>query len=305
MEELKSMVRGTLLENEPMTRHTTYGVGGPVTAFIIPKDRKDISNILKFASYRKIKTYFIGSGSNLLVADQGIDGIVITPAKALTKLEFSDGFVTAESGVMLGRLVKECMKRNLTGMESLIGVPGTLGGALVMNAGAFGGEISNNLVNVDIMKMDGKIETLNHKNLQFSYRYSTFNMDQFILLARFKFVYEDPILIKEKRLKASTGRKSSQPLRFRSAGSVFKNPNDKAAGYLIDQAGLKGTKVGGAEISEHHANFFINHGDAKASDIAELIRITRKKVNEKFKIKLDLELKTIGFSKKDFEPNEK
>ena len=175
MAELRSIVRGTLLEDEPMTRHTTYGIGGPAAAFVTPRDRKDLSKILKFASQHSIQTFFIGSGSNLLVADQGIDGIVITPTKALTNLEFDGGRVTVESGVMLGRLVKECIKRNLTGMESLIGVPGTLGGALVMNAGAFGGEISNNLVNVDVMKMNGQIETLNHGDVDFAYRFSTFS----------------------------------------------------------------------------------------------------------------------------------
>ena len=195
MAELRSIVRGTLLENEPMSRHTTYGVGGPALAFITPEDRKDLSHILKFASQHNIRIYFIGSGSNLLVADQGIKGIVITPAKVLTNLEFSNGYVTAESGVMLGRLVKECMKRNLTGMESLIGVPGTVGGALVMNAGAYGGEISNNLMNVDVMKMNGQIETLNYAEIDFAYRFSTFNKDEFILSAQFHFKHGNCLLV--------------------------------------------------------------------------------------------------------------
>ena len=304
MAELKSIVKGTLLENEPMKNHTTYGVGGPATAFIIPKNKKDLSNVLQFAFCNNIKTYFVGSGSNLLVADDGVEGIVITPAKVLTSLQFLEKYVSVESGVMLGKLVKECIKRNLTGMESLIGVPGTVGGALVMNAGAFGGEISNNLVNVDVMKMDGKIETLNYGDINFDYRFSTFKKDEFIILARFSFQKGDYQLIQQKRAKASKGRKSSQPLRFRSAGSVFKNPDSRPAGYLIDQAGLKGTKIGQAEISTHHANFFINNGDAKARDIAKLIRITRKKVYEKFNIKLDLELKTIGFNNKELDPYE-
>jgi len=133
MAELRNIVQGTLLENEPMSRHTSYGIGGPAAAYITPKDRYDLGEILKFANQHSIQTYFVGSGSNLLVADSGINGIVLTPAKALTHLEFDGGNVIAESGVMLGRLVKECIKRNLTGVESLIGVPGTLGGALVMN----------------------------------------------------------------------------------------------------------------------------------------------------------------------------
>jgi len=301
MAKLRSIVKGTLLENEPMSRHTSYGIGGPVSAYITPKDRNDLANILKFAYEHSIETHFIGSGSNLLVADSGIDGIVLTPAKALTHLEFTGRHVVAESGVMLGRLVKECVKRNLTGVESLIGVPGTLGGALVMNAGAFGGEISNYLKSVEIMNMSGTVKIFSPGDIDFSYRFSTIKPDEFVLQARFELKEEDPEIIQEKRNKASKGRKTHQPLRFRSAGSVFKNPEENAAGYLIDQAGLKGTKIGDAEISPHHANFFVNHGKAKASDITELIRIARKSVFEKFGIKLELEVKTIGFDPTELE----
>jgi len=301
MAKLRSIVKGTLLENEPMSRHTSYGIGGPVSAYITPKDRNDLANILKFAYEHSIETHFIGSGSNLLVADSGIDGIVLTPAKALTHLEFTGRHVVAESGVMLGRLVKECVKRNLTGIESLIGVPGTLGGALVMNAGAFGGEISNYLKSVEIMNMSGTVKIFSPDDIDFSYRFSTIKPDEFVLQARFELKEEDPEIIQEKRNKASKGRKTHQPLRFRSAGSVFKNPEENAAGYLIDQAGLKGTKIGDAEISPHHANFFVNHGKAKASDITELIRIARKSVFEKFGIKLELEVKTIGFDSTELE----
>ena len=301
MGELRKIVQGTLLENEPMSNHTSYGIGGPADAYITPKDRYDLAEILKFAKKYSIQTHFVGSGSNLLVADSGIDGIVLTPAKALTKLEFNDGHVIAESGVMLGRLVKECNKRNLTGVESMIGVPGTLGGALVMNAGAFGGEISNYLHSVEIMNMSGEIKTYYPGDIDFAYRFSTLRTDEFVLLARFDLEEEDSIIIQGKRNKASKGRKTNQPLKFRSAGSVFKNPKENAAGYLIDQAGLKGTQVGDAEISEHHANFFVNHGKAKASDITELIRIARKSVFKKFGIKLELEVKTIGFDPKELE----
>lgn len=301
MGELRKIVQGTLLENEPMSNHTSYGIGGPTGAYITPKDRCDLAEILKFAKKYSIETHFVGSGSNLLVADSGIDGIVITPAKTLTQLEFNDGHVVAESGVMLGRLVKECIKRNLTGVESMIGVPGTLGGALVMNAGAFGGEISNYLHSVEIMNMSGKIKTYYPGDIDFAYRFSTLRTDEFVLLARFDLMEEKSIIIQEKRDKASKGRKTNQPLKFRSAGSVFKNPKENAAGYLIDQAGLKGTRVGNAEISKHHANFFVNHGKARSSDITSLIRLARKTVYKKFGIKLELEVKTIGFDPKELE----
>ena len=301
MDELKSIVKGNLLENEPMSKHTTYGIGGPAMAYITPKDRFDLSNILKFSTKNEIPVYFVGTGSNLLVADNGIEGIVLTPAKSLKQLEIKKNWVVAESGVMLGKLVKECIKHNLTGLESLIGVPGTLGGALVMNAGAFGGEISNFLQSVDIMTMVGEINTFNNSDIDFSYRFSSFKKDEFILLARFKLQTEVPEIINHKKLKASSGRKTNQPLRYRSAGSVFKNHKDYAAGYLIDNAGLKGTKIGDAEISTHHANFFINHGNASASDISALIRIAREAVLKKFDIELELEIQTLGFEPKELE----
>ena len=301
MDELKSIVKGNLLENEPMSKHTTYGIGGPAMAYITPKDRFDLSNILKFSTKNEIPVYFVGTGSNLLVADNGIEGIVLTPAKSLKQLEIKKNWVVAESGVMLGKLVKECIKHNLTGLESLIGVPGTLGGALVMNAGAFGGEISNFLDSVDIMTMSGEINTFSNSDIDFSYRFSSFKKDEFILLARFKLQAEVPEIINHKKLKASSGRKANQPLRYRSAGSVFKNHKDYAAGYLIDNAGLKGTKIGDAEISTHHANFFINHGNASASDISALIRIAKEAVLKKFDIELELEIQTLGFDPKELE----
>ena len=293
--ELRSIVKGSLLENEPMSKHTSYGIGGPASAYITPKDRDDLCSILKFAVKNDITVYFIGSGSNLLVSDDGINGIVISPAKSLRMLEIEDNSIVAESGVMLGKLVKETMKRNLTGLESLIGVPGTLGGALIMNAGAFGGEISNYLISVDVMTSKGKLKSYKADEIDFSYRFSSFSTNEFILLARFTLEFEDPNIISERRKMASSGRKTNQPLRFRSAGSVFKNPKDHAAGYLIDKVGLKGKRIGDAEISTHHANFFINHGKASASDITGLIELAKNAVLKKFDIELELEIKTIGF----------
>ena len=298
MHKLKKIVKGNLLENEPMSKHTSYGIGGPASAYITPYDRKDLAQILQFAHKNKLPIYFIGSGSNLLVADQGINGIVVSPARSLKKLEIDGNSIRAESGVMLGRLVKECMKNNLSGLETLVGVPGTLGGALVMNAGAFGGEISNYLQSVEIMKMNGSTKTYKTKDINFSYRFSSFKQDEFIILASFILPNEDPNIIKQKKNIASSGRKTNQPLKFRSAGSVFKNPENFAAGYLIDKVGLKGKKIGGAEISPHHANFFINHGNASAEDITKLIKLAKKAVFEKFNIELELEIKTIGIESK-------
>lgn len=304
MAELINLTQGQVMENEPMSRHSSYGVGGPADAFITPKNVADLSQILKFASSKNMKTYFIGSGSNILVNDSGISGLVISPSKALTQLSFHNGTIFAESGVMLGRMVKETIKRQLTGFEGLAGVPGTLGGAIMMNAGAFGHEISNYLTSISLMDMTGEIHSYDRNDFSFSYRQSSIDQNSFIVNAKFELDMADPILIQEKKKKASALRRSSQPLKFRSAGSVFKNPkSDLAAGYLIDQAGLKGYKVGDAEISQKHANFFVNHGNATASDIKTLIHMAQEKVYEKFEIKLELEIKTFGFEEREFQFN--
>ncbi|MFL3027544.1 MAG: UDP-N-acetylmuramate dehydrogenase [Candidatus Neomarinimicrobiota bacterium] len=299
---LNEKVKGAFLIDEPMAKHTSYGIGGPVHAYITPSDENDLKQILIFAKDHGINTFFAGSGSNLLVADEGFEGIVITLGKSFTSLNIKDNSVEAQVGVMLGKMVKETIKRNLTGMESMVGVPGTLGGALIMNAGAFGGEISNCLDVIKVMTMDGKIKFYNKNDIGFSYRNSTFPKNEILLSATFALNEKPADEIQFDRARASKGRKESQPLRYRSAGSVFKNPKaDLAAGYLIDQAGLKGSRIGDAEISTKHANFFINHGKAKAKDIVGLILLAKKTVLEKFNINLQLEIKTLGFSPGTFE----
>jgi UDP-N-acetylmuramate dehydrogenase len=285
-----------------MSRHTTYGIGGPAAAYVIPADRHDLATVLRYARQEGIPVTCVGSGSNLLVADQGFDGIVITLGKSFTRLEFHGTHVYAEAGVMLGHLVRLAARRNLAGLESMIGVPGTIGGALVMNAGAFGGEISNYLTAVEVMTLAGETKTYPAEAITFGYRHSSFADDEIILAAEFDLVRSTPETIKKRLAEASRGRKSTQPLRFRSAGSVFKNPRaDLAAGYLIDRAGLKGTRIGAAEISPHHANFFINHGQATAADVVQLIRLARERVQAQFGIRLELEIKTLGFKPGELE----
>ena len=299
--KLSDVTQGSLLKNEAMAKHTSYGIGGPAKAYVKPKDEVDLANILKFASKHKISTFFIGSGSNILVSDDGIDGIVITLGKSLKKLIIKGTSVYCQSGVMLGKFVKECISRNLSGVESLIGVPGTVGGAIIMNAGAFGSEISNYLKKVTVMTMSGQLKSYKVDDIHFSYRNSSFQNNEILISAEFELIQSDNKSVVEKKSIASGGRKKSQPLKYRSAGSIFKNPDEGAAGFYIDKAGLKGSKSGDAEISPIHANFFVNHGSAKASDIVELIRLARKTVKEKFGIMLELEIKTLGFKPGTFE----
>ena len=303
LSKIKNIAKGIVLDNELMSKHTSYGIGGKVLAYIRPFNKYELIKIIKLLNENNSKIYFVGSGSNLLVNDKKINAYIITPAKALKLFNIDDNIITAESGVMLGKVVKESIKHNLTGLEGLVGVPGTLGGALMMNAGAWGAEISNYLISVDIVSRNGEIKKLYPGDIEFKYRYSSFSSNEFILSAKFKLNKASRTEINRRKLIASRGRIKSQPLKFRSAGSVFKNPHTKlAAGLLIDKVGLKGTRYGDAEISNHHANFFINHGNAKALDIAKLIKISRKKVYEKFGIMLELEIKTIGFKEKELFP---
>ena len=304
LNNLKAQFDCDILISEKMSNHTSYGIGGSVLAYIRPNNKNDLIKIIKMMNEESHKTYYLGSGSNLLVNDKNINAFVITTARAIKDLKIKNNTIYADSGVMLGKLVKESMKHKLTGLESLAGVPGTLGGALKMNAGAWGSEISNYLTSVEMVDVNGNVKTLKPTDLNFGYRNSSFSSEDFILSAHFKLESSSKEDIKIKKAKASDGRKKTQPLKYRSAGSVFKNPRSNlAAGLLIEKSGLKGTKYGDAEISTHHANFFINHGNAKASDVAFLIRLSRKTVFERYGIMLDLEIRTIGFKNNNLFPN--
>tara|TARA_Y100001970_G_scaffold44765_1_gene55978 strand:- start:2068 stop:3003 length:936 start_codon:yes stop_codon:yes gene_type:complete len=296
--EICSLLKSKVLIDEPLKKHTTFGVGGLASLFIYPSDANDLKTILKYSTKNKIKTFFMGSGSNLLVSDNGFDGIVICLRKSFKNFEVSDSLeAKIGTGVMLGHIVRTLTKNSVKGLESLIGVPGTLGGALIMNAGAYGSEISNYLVSIKSISLNGEEKTYFKDDLDFSYRHSSIPKNEIVIEANFKFEIGSLDKIKIKKEQASQSRRENQPLQFRSAGSIFKNPNIKmAAGYLIDQANLKGTRIGDAEISTKHANFIINHGDASSDHIIKLIKIIKKEVFLKFKIKLELEVKLMGFN---------
>ena len=287
---------GVIKIDEPMSLHTSFGIGGN-TCFVLPANAKELSDLLIYCSNNYIETFFAGSGSNLLVSDKGFSGIVISLKKTFKKLLISkNGIINSESGVMLGTLVKNAMKNKIIGLESLIGVPGTLGGALIMNAGAYGSEISNNLISVESIDYRGNIKNYKVKNLNFTYRGSSFSKNELLLNATFKCKKGNKKIIHTKKINASNQRKEKQPLKYRSAGSIFKNPSSEyAAGYLIDKSGLKGLQIGGAQISTKHANFIINkNNEATYKEVVELIEIIKKKVLSMFNIKLELEIKIIG-----------
>ncbi len=295
--ELIDMTEGRILFDEPMKNHTTFGIGGPSNGFVYPASKSELITLLKYADTRDIQVYFIGSGSNLLVSDEGFDGIVISLSRTFKELVIrSNGVVTCEAGVMTGTLVKGLVKAGFEGVESLIGVPGTIGGALIMNAGAFGNEISEHLQSVKVLTKKGQEKEVARDVLKFSYRQSSFQKDEIIISAEFKFPVGDPMTIRKKKAEVSRKRKNHQPLRYRSAGSIFKNPQKQSAGYLIEQAGLKGTRSGDAEISTKHANFIVNRGLSTAENVLDLIHLAKSKVKEKFNVDLELEVELLGFT---------
>ena len=301
MNEINNKTASLCLMNESLKKHTTYGIGGPADLMIFPKSKQDLIKVIEIINENKIKLTILGSGSNVLVSDNGIRGAVISLKNSLKQIEVDDNILYAECGTMLGKIVKHAVKNNLIGLENLNGVPGTLGGALIMNAGAWGGEISENLIHVEVINSKSEIQKIQKKDLNFSYRQSSFNKDDILLSAKFNLKKADKDIIKENFIEAQSGRKKSQPLNKRSAGSLFKNPKNNSAGKLLDEAGLKGLSIGDAKISEKHANFFINDGDASSRDMLMLIKKAHKEVKDKFNVNLSLEVKLLGFKADEIE----
>ena len=301
MNEINNETASLCLMNESLKKHTTYGIGGPADLMIFPKSKQDLIKVIEIINENKIQLTILGSGSNVLVSDNGIRGAVISLKNSLKQIEVDDNILYAECGTMLGKIVKHAVKNNLIGLENLNGVPGTLGGALIMNAGAWGGEISENLIHVEVINSKSEIQKIQKKDLNFSYRQSSFNKDDILLSAKFNLKKADKDIIKENFIEAQSGRKKSQPLNKRSAGSLFKNPKNNSAGKLLDEAGLKGFSIGDAKISEKHANFFINDGDASSRDMLMLIKKAHKEVKDKFNVNLSLEVKLMGFNEEEIE----
>ncbi len=294
---LEGSTRGALWFDEPLAKHTTFGIGGPAECLVYPADKSDLMQLLRLCEKYNIVTHFIGSGSNVLANSSGVEGLVISLKKTFKSFKITEGLqIITDSGVMLGTMVRQAIKRGICGLESLIGVPGTVGGALIMNAGAYGTEISRNLFEATVLTKQGEEKKLIKDQLKFSYRSSSFNPEEILIAAVFNGEAGDPDQIQTARNLASARRKASQPLQFRSAGSIFKNPvGDTPTGLLIDQAGLKGTRCGDAEISEKHANFIVNHRNATSDDVLTLIRKMKNEIFALNNIHLELEIKLLGF----------
>jgi UDP-N-acetylmuramate dehydrogenase len=292
-----------IIFDEPMQKHTSFNIGGCADAFIKVSSIDELKNIIVWAKKNKIFYFVIGGGSNILIKDNGIRGVVIF-LKFLNKIKEyekkeSSVLVNAEAGAKLSALCRFAEKKGYKGMSFAAGIPGSVGGAIIGNAGSFSDSISDVIKNVTILNAglnkECEIEIIDKKDINFSYRKSGFKKDSIVLSACFEFELSNSEEIKKESKTILEIKKEKQPQKVFCAGSFFKNPdNEKAAGELIELAGFKGMKAGDAQVSDKHANFIINKGGAKASDVIELANIIKKTVKDKFNIMLEPEVKIIG-----------
>lgn len=293
IDKLKSVAK-IVLCNEPMADHTTFKIGGPADYFVSVSDIAEVAATIAIAKENSIPYMIIGNGSNMLVSDKGIRGIVIEIGKNLADITVEDDTIEAEAGALLTRVAKTAMNNSLTGMEEISGIPGTLGGAVYMNAGAYGGEIKNVIESVTCVESDGTIKTVACDECNFGYRTSIFEAgDKIVLSARLKLAHGDIDEIKAKMADYTNRRTTKQPLKYPSAGSTFKRPEGHFAGALIEGAGLKGYTVGRAQISELHAGFVINLGGATFNDVMGVISHAQAVVMEKYGVALEPEIRII------------
>ncbi len=293
LSDIKQFFRGYIGINEPMAKYTSMRVGGPADYYLEPADKADLVEIVKYFQSNKFPYIMVGRGSNILVSDKGIRGAVINIEAALPHVRLEGDLVVAEAGITLAKFVDFCVQQGLAGVEMLAGIPGSMGGAIVMNAGAHGGEISDHLVEVEVFR-NGRVQKIPKLEAGFAYRTSAFGGD-IVLSASFRLPKGNKEELLNKRRELILKRNTTQPLQLPNSGSMFKNPPGHFAARLIEQAGLKGKRVGNAQISEKHANFIVNLGGAKASDVLTLIDLARRTVHQNTGILLELEVKLVGF----------
>lgn len=290
-----------VLREEPMKYHTTFRTGGPADYFIKPKNGEEISQIISICKECNLLYYVIGNGSNLLVSDDGFRGAVIRIGKEMSDIRFEGNQVTAGAGVSLAFLAMEVSKKGLTGFEFATGIPGALGGAVTMNAGAYGGEMAQILQSALVLDQDGRIHNLSLEELALGYRTSVVQKENYIVLeAKMEFKPGDQNEINNRCAELKKAREEKQPLEYASAGSTFKRPEGHFAGKLIMDAGLRGCSVGDAQISEKHCGFLINRGEASARDIIELMKQVREKVYNQYGVMLEPEVRLLGFEENPF-----
>ena len=288
--------KSLVLENEPMSRHTTFKIGGNADIYIEPAT-SEVVPLVNLLRNQQIPFMVIGNGSNLLVSDHGIEGVVISLGKNASEITIEGNAITAEAGALLSRVANEAASHGLTGMEFAAGIPGSIGGAVFMNAGAYGGEIKDIIVSATVLTSDYQFEEWSREQLDLSYRHSSL-MDKgaIVLSATLRLESGDEEAIRAIMNELKEKRVEKQPLNFPSAGSTFKRPEGYFAGKLIQDAGLRGYSVGGAQVSEKHCGFVVNTGNATCADVVELMKNVDAKVFEQFGVHLEPEVRVIGRS---------
>ncbi|MGE5396995.1 MAG: UDP-N-acetylmuramate dehydrogenase [Chitinophagales bacterium] len=281
--------------DEPMNLHTTFRIGGPADILVVPRSIEEVKAAIGWARLRNISFFIMGQGSNLLVRDAGIRGLVIKLGESFRKLGGTHNNLTALAGNTMSETSREALLRGLTGLEFAEGIPGSVGGAVYMNAGAYGGEISQVVNRVKVLDRNGNEEVFNRDQMHWGYRKSIFqSTDYLILEAEFELYPGDTESIEAAMKEYSKARSDKQPLEYPSGGSVFRRPEGHFVGPMIEEVGLKGFMVGDAQVSEKHAGFIINRGHATAEDVLKLIEIVRARIRERFGVVLELELLVVG-----------
>lgn len=289
------IAKDSILIDEPMSRHTTFRVGGPADFFVTPKAKEEVRDVVRICKEAGMPYYIIGNGSNLLVSDAGYRGVIVQIYKEMNEVKVEGDLVKAQAGALLSGIAAKALGAELSGFEFASGIPGTIGGACVMNAGAYGGEMKDVLESVTVLTGEGKIIELGRNELELGYRTSVIAKKGYIVLgAVLKLERGDGEKIKTYMDELKEKRVTKQPLKYPSAGSTFKRPEGYFAGKLIEDAGLRGFQVGGAQVSEKHCGFVINRDHATAADIMELMRQVQIRVKENSGVDLEPEVKRLG-----------
>ena len=285
-----------VLKEEPMKNHTTFRVGGPADWLVTPTEEEQIRDVVNLLRAEKVPYYVMGNGSNLLVGDKGYRGVIIQLGKNLSQIRMpEEGVLYAQAGALLSKIAAEAFAQSLTGFEFASGIPGTLGGAVMMNAGAYGGEMKHVLKDALALTADGELRVLPVEQMALGYRTSIFAQNgDIVLSAQIRLQPGNPEEIRAYMDELKEKRITKQPLEYPSAGSTFKRPEGYFAGKLIEDTGLRGFQVGGAQVSEKHCGFVINKGQATAADILSLIEQVSDRVEAKFGVRLEPEVKRIG-----------
>jgi UDP-N-acetylmuramate dehydrogenase len=284
-----------ILPDEPMSRHTSFRIGGPADALLLPRSVEDLQRIVRIARETEVPFTVVGNGSNLLIRDGGLRGIVLKVAENLSRLEFNGTSGCVQSGALLAHVSRTAALHGLSGLEFAVGIPGAIGGGVMMNAGAYGGEMKDVVTRVSVVDETGTLRVIPAEDLQFGYRRSLLQTRDWIVAEMEMELRPDlPERILARMSHNQYLRESKQPLCFPSAGSVFKRPPGKYVGPMVEQLGLKGHRIGGAQVSEKHAGFIVNRGDARAADVLALIQHVRERVQARFDVWLETEVRVIG-----------